>query len=312
MFLQGKENVSQAADDRKEKKALPAALSPQNVFGSDRRTFFLPPLRAGLTVEAACILPLFLWAVLAALYLIEVSVVQVRLVGGIHEAGRKMALLSYGIYGGTSEEEKGTGVGEVVGGALTAVYAKNLILKKAELGETLLKENVKVSLVTSDFSDKDIIDLRVMSRIQLPIPVYRLRGLKFLERGRVRAWTGRSPSNGSGDGDENDGLCGLKRQRLSPGSGLQLYQGEGPLCLCGGDGPQEKLGRFQILCLQLLRSPSLADSLLYALRQSLSWLLKLQRFEADGPEGSVILSQCVESLLKMWITFRKKREEGGK
>ena len=111
MFLQGKENVSQAADDRKEKKALPAALSPQNVFGSGRRTFFLPPLRAGLTVEAACILPLFLWAVLAALYLIEVSVVQVRLVGGIHEAGRKMALLSYGIYGGTSEEEKGTGVG---------------------------------------------------------------------------------------------------------------------------------------------------------------------------------------------------------
>ena len=205
MFLQGKENVSQAADDRKEKKALPAALSPQNVFGSGRRTFFLPPLRAGLTVEAACILPLFLWAVLAALYLSEVSVVQVRLVGGIHEAGRKMALLSYGIYGGTSEEEKGTGVGEVVGGALTAVYAKNLILKKAELGETLLKENVKVSLVTSDFSDKDIIDLRVMSRIQLPIPVYRLRGLKFLERGRVRAWTGRSPSNGSGDGDENEG-----------------------------------------------------------------------------------------------------------
>ena len=205
MFLQGKENVSQAADDRKEKKALPAALSPQNVFGSGRRTFFLPPLRAGLTVEAACILPLFLWAVLAALYLIEVSVVQVRLVGGIHEAGRKMALLSYGIYGGTSEEEKGTGVGEVVGGALTAVYAKNLILKKAELGETLLKENVKVSLVTSDFSDKDIIDLRVMSRIQLSIPVYRLRGLKFLERGRVRAWTGRSPSNESGDGDENEG-----------------------------------------------------------------------------------------------------------
>ena len=205
MFLQGKENVSQAADDRKEKKALPAALSPQNVFGSGRRTFFLPPLRAGLTVEAACILPLFLWAVLAALYLIEVSVVQVRLVGGIHEAGRKMALLSYGIYGGTSEEEKGTGVGEVVGGALTAVYAKNLILKKAELGETLLKENVKVSLVTSDFSDKDIIDLRVMSRIQLSIPVYRLRGLKFLERGRVRAWTGRSPSEEMAEGEETEG-----------------------------------------------------------------------------------------------------------
>lgn len=191
MFLQGKENVSQAADDRKEKKALPAASSPQNVFLTVGRTFFLSPLKAGLTVEAACVLPLFLWAVLGALYLIEVSVVQTRLVGGIHEAGRKMALLSYGVYGGISEEEKGTGVGEIVGGALTAVYAKNLILKKAGLEETFLKEQVKISLAASDFSEKNIIDLKVMSRIRLPVPGYRLRRLKFLERGRVRAWTGR-------------------------------------------------------------------------------------------------------------------------
>ena len=204
MFLQGKENASKAAD-RKEKKALPAALSPQNVFCSSGRTFFLPPLKAGLTVEAACILPLFLWAVLGALYLIEVSVVQARLMGGIHEAAQKMSLLSYGIHGGASEEEEGSGLGELAGGALTAVYAKNLILKKAGLEETFLKENVKVSLVTSDFSDKDIIDLRVMSRIQLPIPVYRLRGLKFLERGRVRAWTGRSPTDGVTDGEESEG-----------------------------------------------------------------------------------------------------------
>ena len=42
-----------------------------------------------------------------------------------------------GVYGGVSEEEKGTGVGEIVGGTLTAVYAKNLILKKAGLEETL-------------------------------------------------------------------------------------------------------------------------------------------------------------------------------
>lgn len=315
MFLQGKENVSQAADDRKEKKALPAALSPQNVFGSGRRTFFLPPLRAGLTVEAACILPLFLWAVLAALYLIEVSVVQVRLVGGIHEAGRKMALLSYGIYGGTSEEEKGTGVGEVVGGALTAVYAKNLILKKAELGETLLKENVKVSLVTSDFSDKDIIDLRVMSRIQLPIPVYRLRGLKFLERGRVRAWTGRSPSNGSGDGDENEGemvyvaLNGSVYHRDPDCSYIKVKVLSASVAEMDRKRSSDGSKYYACSCYGAHPSPTVYYT---HYGQSLSWLLKLQRFEADGPEGSVILSQWVESLLKMWITFRKKREEGGK
>lgn len=204
MFLQGKENDSKAAE-RKEKKALPAASSPQNGFLTVGRAFFLSPLKAGLTVEAACVLPLFLWAVLGALYLIEVSVVQTRLVGGIHEAGRKMALLSYGVYGGISEEEKGTGVGEIVGGTLTAVYAKNLILKKAGLEETFLKEQVKISLAASDFSEKNIIDLKVMSRIRLPVPGYRLRKLKFLERGRVRAWTGRSPSEETAEGEETEG-----------------------------------------------------------------------------------------------------------
>lgn len=156
--------------DRKEKKAL-RQHHPRRMFSlllEEHSSF--PPLKAGLTVEAACVLPLFLWAVLGALYLIEVSVVQTRQVGGIHEAGRKMALLSYGVYGGISEEEKGTGVGEIVGGALTAVYAKNLILKKAGLEETFLKEQVKISLAASDFSEKNIIDLKVMSRISLPVP----------------------------------------------------------------------------------------------------------------------------------------------
>ena len=200
MFLQGKENDSKAAD-RKEKKALPAASSPQNVFLTVGRAFFLSPLKAGLTVEAACVLPLFLWAVLGALYLIEVSVVQTRLVGGIHEAGRKMALLSYGVYGGISEEEKGTGVGEIVGGTLTAVYAKNLILKKAGLEETFLKEQVKISLAASDFSEKNIIDLKVMSRISLPVPISAPEA-EIPERGRVRAWTGRSPSEEMAEGEK--------------------------------------------------------------------------------------------------------------
>ena len=100
---------------------------------------------------------------------------------------------------------KRQGVGEIVGGALTAVYAKNLILKKAGLEETFLKEQVKISLAASDFSEKNIIDLKVLSRIRLPVPGYRLRRLKFLERGRVRAWTGRSPSEEMAEGEETEG-----------------------------------------------------------------------------------------------------------
>lgn len=69
-------------------------------------------------MEAACILPLFLWAVLAALYLIEVSVVQVRLVGRIPRGRPKdgVAFLR-NLREAFPEEEEGNrcGRGRVVG-----------------------------------------------------------------------------------------------------------------------------------------------------------------------------------------------------
>lgn len=187
----------------KEKKALPVVLSLLFKVYVGEGAFSHPSLKAGLTVEAACVLPLFLWAVTGAFYLIEVSAVQIRLMGGIRDAARKMAVLSYGVYGGNSDEEREIGVGEVVGGTLSAAYARNLVLDGADLEETALKNETKISLAPSDFSDKNIVDLKVISRITIPVPIFRIRILQYLERGRVRAWTGRSPTEpDSGSGEE--------------------------------------------------------------------------------------------------------------
>ena len=73
-----------------------------------------------------------------------------------------------------------------------------------------------------------------------------------------------------------------------------------------------KFRRLKVLSLQLLWGSPVADGLLYPLRKPLSWFTGLQCFEENGTKGSVILGQRVESLLKMWITFRKMREDGGK
>lgn len=178
---------------RKEYKALPAVgkIICKRREKASSRLF----LKAGITVETACILPLFLWAVLGAFYLCELVSIQTRMVGGIREAGRKMALLSYGIYSGNSDEERGVGAGEVIGGALTAAYARSVILSQASLEDTALKE-AGISLAASDFSDKNIVDLKVITSVRIPIPVYHIRKLRFMERGRVRAWTGRAPDDG--------------------------------------------------------------------------------------------------------------------
>lgn len=186
----------------KEHKALPAAL-PLKCGCRERMSSHLS-LKAGLTVETACILPLFLWAVIGIFYLIEMSAVETRLVGGIRDTGRKMAVLAYGIYGGESDGEKEIGVGEVVEGALTAMYARSQILEKANLGETALEGETWISLGASDFSDKNMIDLKITSRIQIPVPFFNIRKFQFMERGRVRAWTGRTPTETeeNSDGEE--------------------------------------------------------------------------------------------------------------
>lgn len=177
---------------RKEDKALPAKTSPKR-SGQERASSCLS-LKAGLTVEAACILPFFLWAVLGAFYFIEISLVQVKLVGGIRDTARKMALLSYAFYNG---EEQST-VEEIVEGVLSIAYAKAEILEKAELDETALSGEVNVTLLGSDLGE-ELIDLRVTSSIRIPVPIYNMRKLRFMERGRVRAWTGRRPVTANGE-----------------------------------------------------------------------------------------------------------------
>jgi len=171
---------------RKEEKALPADKTPAKK--RQERASASLSLKAGLTVETACILPFFLWAVLGAFYLIEISLAEIKLVGAVRDTARQMALLSYAFYNG---EESGA-VGEIVEGVLSTAYAKSEILKKAELDETALGEHIQVTLIGSDFGE-EVIDLRVTSSIRIPVPIYHIRKLRFMERGRVRAWTGRSP-----------------------------------------------------------------------------------------------------------------------
>lgn len=201
MFLQGiRKRKSRILG--KEDKALPAATSTQR-FSHHGRTSSHFSLKAGLTVETACVLPFFLWAVLGAFYLIEVSLIQTKLVGGIRDTSRQMALLAYGFYNEDAQGERGAGA--IIEGIFSAAYAKSQILERAELEACTLKDEVWVTLAASDFSEEDIVDIRVTTSIQIPVPIYNIRKLRFMERGRVRAWTGRSPTEANGEDTEEEG-----------------------------------------------------------------------------------------------------------
>lgn len=174
-------------------------LSPPNPFARKQSTgaFFFAPLRAVLTVEAAIILPLFLFFMIAAMQYAAAMETAVKFGTALADTGKSLAAASYVTkYGGNTE-----GVSEMAAGVLTAAYAKGQILSKA--GDTSAVKNTNL-LLSSFLEEDEMIDLVLTYQIRTPIGAVKLPGNFFIQRARVRAWTGREGSeNADGSGKED-------------------------------------------------------------------------------------------------------------
>lgn len=154
---------------------------------------------ASLTLEAACTLPLFLCAVLAVLYFTDAAVLQVRLLNGIREAGRQMAVAAAA--GDLAGRAEGESLG-LSGTVLSAAYAKSAVKKAAgTLPERVMGGDI--TLLGSTFLEDEMIDLRVSGRLKIPVPFFSVPGIRYWQRGYVRAWTGRA--SGAAGGEDGAG-----------------------------------------------------------------------------------------------------------
>ena len=151
-----------------------------------------------MTLEAACALPLFLFAMLAILQFAKISIVSTTLLASMEDTVKDMAVYAYIQQLGVSA---GDGLAaELITGGISAVYAKGSVEKKANLKES----DGTISLWKSSFFKNDILDLAITYKakkmyVLLPVPT-----TKAALRARVRAWTGRD-GNGSSGEDEEDG-----------------------------------------------------------------------------------------------------------
>lgn len=161
--------------------------------------FLFAPLRASLTVEAAVVLPLFLLAMIAALQYAAAMETAVRFGTSLAETGKQMATAAY-------VERFGGDIGkipEAAAGALSATYAKQRLLSQAKDTSAVRKVNL---LLSSFLQEDDTIDLVLTYQIRSPVSLIKLPGSFFLQRARVRAWTGRDTGcEGSADGADSDG-----------------------------------------------------------------------------------------------------------
>lgn len=203
MFLYPAEHRLFFSTYHKQKSKRKVKFSPPCRYAGmeDIRTFFFAPLRAALTVEAAVVLPLFLFAMTAALQYGNVMGTAARFGASLSETGKLMATAAYARrFGGDLGE-----VPEIAVGALSAAYAQHRVMSQA--GDTRAVKNASM-LLSSFLQEEDTIDLVLTYQIRSPIRVISLPGSFFLQRARVRAWTGRSTGGGDGEaGDAADGDC---------------------------------------------------------------------------------------------------------
>lgn len=186
---------------KRNKKYRKAKLSPPKVNAQKEGTgaFFFAPLRGTLTVEAAVVLPLFLMVMIAVLQFCSVMGTAIKLGSALSDTGKTMAAAAYVTkYGGNTE--KAPGIAAV---ALSEVYAQGTVT--AQAGDISAVKNVNM-LLSSFLKEDEAIDLVMTYQLRSPFSIVKLPGNFFIQRARVRAWTGRTlPGDGGADSGEVDG-----------------------------------------------------------------------------------------------------------
>ena len=151
--------------------------------------------RGSLTVEAACVLPIFLCGILAFLYFFQAVTMAGKVAEALQDAGKQMAVYAY-------VKEQALGKEEISASKIVSlIYAKNRI------NRTLEADAPSVSLMRSSVLKKDgIIDLVAEYKFRWKMPFFSFSDFPILQRARIRAWTGRSSvDNGGNENGESGG-----------------------------------------------------------------------------------------------------------
>ncbi len=162
---------------------------------------------ASLTVEAALVLPLFLFGMIALLYFIQIFLLQEQIQSAITRLGLSMAKTAY-IYDDFKENTAALGFDETIFGEGAEIgltdFATSLIdptVLKLYAAEYLNTDRINRSCIQNGFegisfhgsellNNNQWIDILVHYRIRLPLKLFVIGDMPMLQRIRVRAWTG--------------------------------------------------------------------------------------------------------------------------
>ncbi len=164
-------------------------------------------MQASLTVEAALVMPLFLFAILSLLYFIQIITVQEFIQSAITKMGINMAKTAY-VYEDFAGMEEVLDFDATIFGAEIEInlgdFAKSMIdqtILKRYGREYLDVDRINRSCIREGFDgisfsgskilqEEDAIDIVVRYRMAIPVKLFAIGDMQLIQRVRVRAWTG--------------------------------------------------------------------------------------------------------------------------
>lgn len=183
-------------------------------------------IRASFTVEAALVLPIFIYAIIAFIYFIQIFLLQEYLQNAITETGYFSAKYAYVYdyllnYDGTKEKDgnkdKSTlesGVDAIIARTIDSSYYKIKLQDYLDLNiinESCIKEGFSgiQTYLSSYMAEEDAIDIVITYDIKLPLLFIPLDKVSMAQRVRMRGWSGhrveaKKDSKDASEGEEDN------------------------------------------------------------------------------------------------------------
>ena len=162
---------------------------------------------ASLTVEAAFVLPLFLFAILSLLYFIQIFTLQEYIQASLTKIGLNMAKTAY-VYQDFAGIEDALNFDETIFGTEIEIglgdFTKSLVdqtILEGAAKKYLDVDRINHSCIRDGFDgisfysssileEENILDIIVRYHVALPIKLFAFQDMRMIQRVRVRAWTG--------------------------------------------------------------------------------------------------------------------------
>ncbi len=182
------------------------------------------PLRASLTLEAALVLPLLIFASVCLMLPAKIMMTERKLQAGLEEAGEELSQYAYlldSVEQGNLDGIPGAGEAAKAFSQNAAAVAAPLYARSRALAYCDTANVSHVSMLGSSVrEDGETLDLVMDYEISFPFPVLGLSSLHRTVRSRRRCWIGREGRYGEGtdhvDEDERIVYVGRNSTRYHP------------------------------------------------------------------------------------------------